>query len=73
MDTNLVITLGSLVAVLSIPSALRNWADGRGFILPLLALMIGVGATGWALYSDPDGIGLGDIPGAVIEVVSRFL
>lgn len=73
MDTNLVITLGFLVAILAVPATVRQWADGRRPILPLLSLVIGGGAVAWAIVSHPGGFGLADIPDAVMEVIARAL
>lgn len=73
MDTNLVITLGLLVAVLAVPAAFRRWADDQVPVLPFIALVIGGGAVVWAVLLHPGGFGLKDILSAVVEVVSRVL
>jgi hypothetical protein len=73
MDTNLVITLGLLVAVLAVPAFVRQWANGRRPILPLLSLLIGGGAVAMAILNHPGGFGLADLPDAVMEVIARLL
>ena len=72
MDTDLILTIGIVLAVLSIPSLLAAWAESR---VPRLGAMMNVAALGMilvALQVRPGGYALTDVPGVMIDVVSRL-
>jgi hypothetical protein len=72
MDTDLVLTLGIVLLVLSVPALLSAWVDGRiprfGAIMVLTALAMIVAA----LQSSPGGYAFEDVPNVVIRVMSRL-
>lgn len=73
MDTDLVLTIGILLVVLTIPSLLAAWVEGRvprvGSILVLGALAMIIAAVA----TRPGGYGFGEIPGIMLGVASRLV
>lgn len=73
MDANFVITLGLFVSVLAVPALIRQLVEGRRPLYPFLSLVLGCGATTWAMMTYPGGFNFSDIPDAVLDVVGRIL
>ena len=73
MDTDLVLTVGVVLLVLSLPSLLQGWVEQRmsrlGVVMALGGAIMVVAA--W-LYR-PSGYNVPEIPGVMLRVVSRFL
>ncbi|MCU0829108.1 MAG: hypothetical protein MUE52_17365 [Tabrizicola sp.] len=72
MDTDLVLTLGIILLVLSVPSLLAAWVEGRvprfGAIMFLTSLAMIISA----LATRPGGYAFGEIPDIMIAVISRM-
>jgi formate-dependent nitrite reductase membrane component NrfD len=73
MDTDLVLTLGIVLLVLTIPSLLASWVEGRaprvGAIMFLTSLTMIVAAT---LYK-PGGYAFNEVPGVMVTVFGRMI
>ena len=73
MDTDLVLTVGVVLLVLSLPSLMSAWVEGRfprvGFVMLTAALAMILTAH---LYR-PGGYRLDELPGAVLNVLARAL
>jgi formate-dependent nitrite reductase membrane component NrfD len=72
MDTDLVLTLGIVLMVLSVPSLLSAWAESRA---PRIGAIMAIAALGMivsALVVKPGGYEFNQIPGVMIAVVSRL-
>jgi formate-dependent nitrite reductase membrane component NrfD len=72
MDTDLFLTVGIVLLILSLPPLLSAWVEGRA---PRVgAVMVTVGATMVvaALIVRPGGYGFGDIPDVIVGVLSRW-
>jgi hypothetical protein len=73
MDADLVLTVGLVLMVLSVPSLLSAWAESRaprmGAIMAIAALAMIIAA----LYGKPGGYAFNEVPGVVIGVAARFL
>ncbi len=73
MDTDLVLTVGLVLMVLSVPSLLSAWAESRaprmGAIMAIAALALIIAA----LYEKPGGYAFNEVPGVVIGVAAQFL
>jgi formate-dependent nitrite reductase membrane component NrfD len=72
MDTDLVLTVGIVLAVLSVPSLLSAWVDGRA---PRLGAVMAVAALGLivtALIENPGGYAFNEVPSVMLNTVMRL-
>lgn len=72
MDTDLILTIGIVLAVLSVPSLLAAWAEGRVPRLGAIMIVAALGMILVALQVRPGGYAFTDVPGVMIGVVSRL-
>ena len=72
MDTDLVLTLGIVLLVLSVPSLLSAWAESRAPRLGAIMAIVALGMIAAALLIRPGGYAFNAVPGVMIGVVSRF-
>ncbi len=69
MDTDLALTVGSLLMVLSVPSLLAGWVEGRVSRLGAI-LFVGSGALIiYALTVHPGGYAFRDVPSVIVNVL----
>ncbi|MGB2202268.1 MAG: hypothetical protein ACPH5G_13125 [Pseudooceanicola atlanticus] len=73
MDSDLILVVGIVILMLSIPSALSAFADGRAPWVALLVIILGGAVVGWAWVNHPGGYTLEDVPHAIIRVVARVI
>lgn len=71
MDPDLVLTLGIIILVLSLPSLLSAWVDGRVPRLGAIMCVSGIGMILGALMTKPGGYAFTDVPGVMLAVVTR--
>jgi formate-dependent nitrite reductase membrane component NrfD len=72
-DVDLLLTVGIVLLVLSIPSLLSAWVESRA---PRLGAIMVIGALGMivtALITKPGGYAFNDIPGVMVKVISGFV
>jgi hypothetical protein len=72
MDTDLLLTVGIILLVLSIPSLLSAWVEGRA---PRLGAIMAIAALGMivaALLYSPGGYAFEEVPGVMLKTVFRF-
>jgi hypothetical protein len=72
MDTDLVLTVGIVLLVLSIPSLLSAWAESRVPRIGALMVLVACGMILTALQTAPGGYTFESIPGVMIGVISRL-
>ena len=72
MDTDLILTVGIVFFVLSIPSLLAAWVETRAPRLGAVLMILAVGMILTALQTAPGGYSFNDVPGVMISVVSRL-
>ena len=72
MDTDLVLTIGIVLLVLSLPALLSAWVDGRVPRLGALMFVVAGGMIVSALQTAPGGYNFEQVPGVMIGVVSRY-
>jgi hypothetical protein len=72
MDTDLILTVGVVLLVLSIPSLLAAWVETRPPRLGAVLLILAIAMILTALQTAPGGYSFNDIPGVMIGVVSRL-
>lgn len=72
MDTDLVLTVGIVLFVLSIPSLLAAWVEGRPPRLGAILVIVALGMVVGALWVKPGGYAFNQVPGVMIGVLSRL-
>jgi formate-dependent nitrite reductase membrane component NrfD len=73
MDTDLVLVLGMLLAVLTIPSLLAAWTEGRAPRVGAIMIIVAIGMVVAAVTTRPGGYAFNDVPDAIMSVVSRYI
>lgn len=71
-DADLLLTVGIVLLVLSVPSLLSAWVEGRA---PRMGAIMAVAALGMivsALLINPGGYAFNQVPGVMIKVVAGF-
>ena len=71
MDTDLIIVSGIVILMLSIPSAVSAFAEGRG---PWVALVIlGFAVVGYGWKHHPVEMTLAEVPHTIYRVLARVI
>jgi hypothetical protein len=73
MDSDLILIVGLVLAVFSIPAILSAFSEGRP---PRVAAFTAIAAGAlivWAVSTHPGGYKIEDIPEVFVRVVARFL
>lgn len=73
MDTDLVLTLGIVLLVLTVPSLLSAWVEGRAPRVGAVMAIVSVGMIVAALAKRPGGYAFDEIPGIMLSVVARVI
>ena len=71
MDTDLVLTIGIVLFVLSLPSLLAAWVENRPPRLGAIMVIVALGMVIAALWVKPGGYAFNQVPGVMIGVLSR--
>jgi hypothetical protein len=72
VDTDLALTVGILLVVLSVPSFLSAWVESRA---PRLGAIMFIGAGAliiYALTTRPGGYAFNEVPNIVVNVIVGF-
>ncbi|WP_225026371.1 hypothetical protein [Xinfangfangia pollutisoli] len=73
MDPDLFLTIGIVLAVLSLPSLLSAWTDGRAPRMGAVMLIVAGALVVAALTQKPGGYGWGDVPRVMLQVLGRYI
>jgi hypothetical protein len=73
MDTDLFLTIGIVLFILTIPSLLSAWTEGRAPRFGAIMLLASAGLVIVALTQHPGGYAFADVPEVMLEVVGRYL
>lgn len=73
MDTDLVLTGGILLLVLSLPSLLAGWVEQRVSKLGALMFFSAAGMIVAAFMYKPGGYGISELPGVMLGVIARLV
>ena len=73
MDPDLILIIGIVLGVFSIPSILSALSDGHAPRVAALTIIISGGMILYALQNNPGGYSFYEIPNVFIEVVARYL
>ena len=71
-DTDLLLTLGIVLLVLSVPSLLAAWAESRAPRIGAIMVVVATGLIIAALVIKPGGYDFNQVPGVMIGVVARL-
>ncbi|MBL9061282.1 hypothetical protein [Tabrizicola sp.] len=71
-DTDLLLTLGIVLLVLSVPSLLAAWAESRAPRIGAIMVAAAIGLIIAALVIKPGGYDFNQVPGVMIGVVARL-
>lgn len=73
MDTDLFLTIGIVLGILTVPALLSGWTEGRLSRVGTLMLLAASGLIVVALTQKPGGYGFGEIPEVMMQVVGRYV
>ena len=73
MDTDLCLTIGVVLGVLTVPSLLSGWTEGRLSRVGALMLLASSGLIVTALTQNPGGYAFGEIPDVMMDVLGRYV
>jgi hypothetical protein len=71
MDTDLILSLGIVLLILTIPSLLAAWVEGRVPRLGALMILASSSMIVTALATRPGGYRFEEIPGIMVAVAAR--
>ncbi len=73
MDTDLFLVIGLFLGVLTIPSMLSAFTEGRAPRAASIILLISGVLIATALIQKPTGYTFAEIPNVVVKVIARYL
>ena len=73
MDTDLYLTIGVVLAALTIPSLLSAWTEGRPPRTGFIMLLAAAGLVIAAVTQRPGGYAFADIPHVMLGVLGRVI
>jgi hypothetical protein len=73
MNPDLILVIGIVLGVLSVPAVLSAFSDGRTPRVAALTVIASGALIIWAIHSKPGGYTLREIPEAFVRVVAQFL
>ena len=73
MDTDLVLSIGMVLAVVSLPSLLSAFSEARAPRLSAVSMTVAGGLIIWAFTAKVGGYSLGDLPYVLISVIARYI
>ncbi|MCU0902875.1 MAG: hypothetical protein MUE83_03250 [Tabrizicola sp.] len=71
-DTDVLLTVGIVLLVLSIPSLLSAWVEGRAPRVGALMAIASLGLIVTALMVNPGGYAFNEVPGVIFGVMARL-
>ncbi|MEP3347313.1 MAG: hypothetical protein ABJN34_07230 [Litoreibacter sp.] len=73
MDYDLILVLGIVIGVLTIPAILSAFLDGSAPRVATIAAVISGGMIVYAVYNAPGGYEVSDLPNVFTSVVAGFV
>ncbi len=73
MDTDVVLVVGVILGVFSVPSILSAISEGRAPRIAAFTIISSGALILYAINNHPEGYTLQDIPGAFVRVVAKFI
>jgi hypothetical protein len=72
MDTDLVLTLGIVLTVLTIPTLLAAWSEGRPPRVGAIMMLTALGLVLTAVVAHPGGYQFNEVPEVMLRVAARL-
>lgn len=72
MNTDLALTVGIVLLVLSVPSLLSAWVEGRAPRMGAIMAIAALGLIVSALYQNPGGYAFNQVPGVMLKTLASF-
>jgi hypothetical protein len=72
MDTDLALTVGIVLGVLSVPSLLSAWVDGRAPRMGAIMVIAALALVITALVENPGGYAFNQVPNVMLKTVMRL-
>ena len=73
MDTDLFLTIGILLIVLTLPSLLSAWTEGRPPRIAIIMLIAAATMIVVAVTGRPGGYAFNEVPATMLNVFARFI
>jgi len=73
MDSDLIMVAGLLLLILSIPSAIAAFADGRRPLVAIAVILTGAGVFAFGWQAHPEEMTPAELPHVIFRVVARIL
>lgn len=73
MNTDIILVVGVILGVFSVPAILSAIADGRAPRVAAFTIISSGALVLYAVNANPGGYKLEDVPGAFVRVVGQFL
>jgi hypothetical protein len=73
MDTDLLLTVGIVLAILTLPALLAAWSEGRAPRLAAIILLAAMVLVVTALTQKPGGYAFAEIPKVMLAVAGRYV
>ena len=71
-DVDLLLTVGIVLLVLSVPSLLSAWVESRAPRLGAIMAIVALGMIVTALVTKPGGYAFSQVPGVMVKVIGGF-
>ena len=71
-DVDLLLTVGIVLLVLSVPTLLSAWVESRAPRLGSIMVIAALGMIVTALVTKPGGYAFNDVPGVMVKVIGGF-
>ncbi len=72
MDTDMLLTTGIVLLVLSVPSLLTAWVEGRAPRIGAIMSIVALGMIVAALVENPGGYAFNQIPEVMFKTLARL-
>ncbi len=73
MNSDLMLVVGLIVGILTIPALLNAWTEGRAPRAAAIMVMIAIGLIVGAVRLSPGGYALAEIPDVFFRVIGRLI
>ena len=73
MDFDLILTVGLIVAVFSVPAVISAISHNRTPRVAAIVMMVAGGLVAYAVTKKPNGYTLDQIPDVIVNVVARYI
>lgn len=73
MDPDLILVIGIVLGVFSVPAILSAISEGRTPRVAAFTIISSGALVLWAISAHPEGYKLEDVPGAFVRIVAKYV